>query len=78
MKIVCNGYIICTKEDLNRWVRDKMKVRITGAFGVPRENNYGRSGFHFCVERGLCVGNSNFKHKFAYIHGWLEAKMKWR
>ena len=55
-----------------------MKVRITGAFGVPRENNYGRSGFHFCGERGLCVGNSNFKHKFAYIHGWLEAKMKWR
>ena len=33
---------------------------ITGAFGVPGENE---RVVEFCTERGLCVGNTYFKHK---------------
>ena len=34
---------------------------ITGASGVPGENDNGRV-VKFCAERGLCVGNTYFNH----------------
>ena len=38
------------------------KASIIGAFGVPGENDNDRIVVEFCIERGLCVGNSYFKH----------------
>ena len=40
-----------------------MRADITGAFGVPGENDNGRRVVEFCAERSLCVGNTYFKHK---------------
>ena len=48
-----------------------MRADITGAFGVPEENDNGRRGVEFCAERGLCVGNTYFKqrslHKYTRV-----------
>ena len=45
--------------DLNRWVRDRMRLGITGGFDVQGENYNGRRVIDQCYERGgrLCVGN---------------------
>ena len=32
-----NGYRLCILGDLNGWIRDRTRVGITGAFGVPGE-----------------------------------------
>ena len=48
------GYRLCILGDLGRWIRDG----ITGAFGVPGENDNGRRVVEFCKERGLYVGNT--------------------
>ena len=40
-----------------------MRASITGAFGVPGENENGRRVVEFCAERGLCVDNTHFEHK---------------
>ena len=32
-----NGYRLCILGDLNRWIGDRMRSGITGAFGVPGE-----------------------------------------
>ena len=51
--------------------RDKKRSGITGAFGVPGENDEGRRVVEFCEESGLCVGNAYFKyisvHKYAKV-----------
>ena len=39
-----------------------MRVDITDAFELPGENDNGRRVV-FCVDRGLCVGNTCFKHR---------------
>ena len=39
-----------------------MRASITAAFGVPGEND-GRRVVEFCAVRGLCVGNTWFKHR---------------
>ena len=39
---VGNGYRLCILGDLNRWIGDKARAGITGAFGVPGENDSGR------------------------------------
>ena len=49
--------IICILEDLNRWIGEGARATITGAFGVPRENDNGSSVVELCAERGLCLGN---------------------
>ena len=36
---------------------------ITGAFGVPGENDNDRKVVEFCAERGLCVGNTYLKQR---------------
>ena len=60
---VGNGHRLCMLGDLNRWIRDRVRGNITGAFGVPGENDNGRRMDEFCAERGLYVGNTYFKHK---------------
>ena len=44
----------------------RMRAVITVAFGVPGENNNNRRVVEFCAERGLCVGNTYFKHRGLY------------
>ena len=48
--------------DLNGWIGDRTRVDITSTFGALGENNNGRRVVKFCDERGLCVGNTYFKH----------------
>ena len=38
-------------------------IGIASAFGVPGENDNGRSLVEFNAERGLCIGNTYFKHR---------------
>ena len=49
-----------------RFQRRKVRVadfdRITGAFAVLGENDNGRRVVEFCAEKGLCGGNTYFKH----------------
>ena len=47
--------------DLNGWIEDRTRAGITGGFRVTGENV--RRVVEFCVERGLCVGNTYFKHR---------------
>ena len=47
--------------DLNGWIGDR--AGITGAFGVSGENGNSRRVVEFCDARGLCVGNTYFKHR---------------
>ena len=54
---------MCILGDLNGWIEDRMRASITGAFRVPGENDNGRRVVEFCAERGLCVGNTYFKHR---------------
>ena len=35
---VGNGYRFCTQGDLKGWIGDMTRAGITGAFGVPGEN----------------------------------------
>ena len=62
MDSVGSGYKLCILIDLNRWIGDRTRADITGAFGVPGENDKGRRVVEEHVERGLCVGNTHFKH----------------
>ena len=56
---------MCGIEYLNGWVRDRLRVGITGALGVQGEKDNGRRVIGFCAERRLCLGNTYFKHKVA-------------
>ena len=51
--------------------RKRMRVGITGTFGVPGEYDNDRKVMEFCAGRGLCVGNTYFKsgnlHKYARV-----------
>ena len=53
-----SGYRLCILGDLNGWIGDRTRASITGAFGVPGENDNSRRVVEFCEERGLCVGNT--------------------
>ena len=57
---VRNGHKLCVLGDLNGWIGDRVKIGITGAFGVPGENDKGRKVVELCAERGLCVSNTYF------------------
>ena len=54
-----NGYRLCILGYLNRWIGDRTRTVITGALGVPGENDKGRRVVEFCAERGICVGSRN-------------------
>ena len=60
---VKSEYILCILGDLNGWIGDRSRAGITGAFRVPGENDNSRRVVEFCEERGLCVGNTYFKHR---------------
>ena len=60
---VGNGYILCILEDMSGFVGGKVRLGITGGFGILEENDNGMRVIDFCSERGLCVGNTCFKHK---------------
>ena len=51
---VGNGYRLCVLGDLNGWIEDIVRAGITGAFGVPVENDNGRRVVEFCAEREMC------------------------
>ena len=63
MDSVRNGYRLGILGYLNGWIGDRTRAGITGAFGVPGENDNSRRVVEFCAEKGLCVGNSYFKHR---------------
>ena len=48
------GYRLYILGYLNGWIGDRTRAGITGAFGVPGENDNGRRVVEFCEERGLC------------------------
>ena len=60
---VGNGYIFCILGNLNRWIRGSTRACVTGAFGVPGENDNSRRVVEFCAERGLGVSNTYFEHR---------------
>ena len=39
---VGNEYRLCMVGDLSKWIGDRLSAGITGAFGVPGENNNSR------------------------------------
>ena len=45
-----------------------MRVSITGAFGVPGENDNGKRVLEFCAERGMCVDNIYFEHSSLHMY----------
>ena len=49
--------------NLNGWILYRVRAGITGAIGVPGENENGRKVEEFCAERGLCVDKKYFKDK---------------
>ena len=51
---------------------------ITVGFGVPGENNDGRSMIDFCAERGLSVNKTLSTRVLISTPGWLETKMEWK
>ena len=70
---------LCTLGYLNGWIRDRTRDCITGAFGVPVENDSGRRGVEFCAERRLCVCNTYFEQRsLMRTQWWQGTKMEWR
>ena len=59
---ISNAYRLCILGDLKGWITDRMRVSITGDFGVQEENDNGKKVVEFCLERELCVGNTDFEH----------------
>ena len=47
---VGNGYRLCILGDINGWIGDRTRACITGAFGVPGDNDNGRRVVEFCEE----------------------------
>ena len=60
---VGNGYRLYILKELIRWIGDRMRAGITGAFGVTGENDNDRKVVEFYAEKGPCVGNTYFKHR---------------
>ena len=60
---VGNRYRLCSLGDLNRWIIDRMRAGINGAFGVPREKGNGRRKMKFFNKRGLCMDNTYLKYR---------------
>ena len=63
MDTVGNGYRWCILGDLKRWIGDRIRAGICGAFGFPGENDNGRRVVEYLRKKGDCVGNTYFKHR---------------
>ena len=74
---VQNGDRLCILGDLNRWIGDKTRTGIIGAFGVPGENDNSRRVVELCAERGLCVCNTYFKHRSLHKYTRLGKGSSW-
>ena len=48
---VGNAYRLCILGDINGCIGDRTRAGITGAFGVPRENDNGRGVVELCAEK---------------------------
>ena len=59
---VKNEYRLFILGNLNGWIEDRTRDGVTGAFGVPGENDNGGRVEEFYAERGLCVGSTYIKH----------------
>ena len=76
---VGNGYRLCILGDLKGWIGGRTRAGITGVFGVPGENDNRIRVVEFCTERGLCVGNTYFKHRSLHKYTRVEGvKTEWR
>ena len=53
---VWNGYILCVLGDLNGCVGDQVRAGITGASGIPGENDNRRRVVEFFAVRGAVCG----------------------
>ena len=68
-----NEYRLC----ILGWIGDRTRAGITGAFGVPGENENGRRVVEFCAEMGLCVGDTVFRTRvYISTQGWQGVKME--
>ena len=54
---------MCILGDLNKWIGDRTRAGVSGAFGVPGENENCIRVVELFAERGLCVGNTYFKYR---------------
>ena len=76
---VGNGYRVCILGGLNGLIRDRTRAGITGASGVPEENDNGRIVVELYAERGVCIGNIYFKHRSLHKYtNWQGVKTEWR
>ena len=74
-----NGYRLCILGDINGWIGDRTRSGVIGAFGVSGENYNGRRVMELCAERGLCVGNTYFKHRSLHKYTRVtKVKKEWR
>ena len=53
---VGNGYRLCILGDLNVWIGITTRAGISGAFGVPGENDIGRRVVEFLCRKGTLCG----------------------
>ena len=51
---VRNAYRLCILGDLNRWIGDRARASITGAFGIPGGKDNGRKWWSSVLKRD-CV-----------------------
>ena len=70
---VGNGYRSCILVDLNGWIGESPRDCITGVLKLKERMIMG-----LCAERGLCVGNTYFKHRsiHRYTRGQDRVKIK--
>ena len=69
---VGNGYRLCILGDLKRWIGDRTKAGITGAFGIPGENDNDRSGGVLCRKGTVWVTH------ILSTQEWQGGKKEWR
>ena len=55
---VGNWYRLCILGDMNGWIGDRVRAGVTGASGIPGENDNSRMSrvVDFCAERRLWGG----------------------
>ena len=76
---VQNGYRLSILGDLNGWIEDRTRASITGAFGVPGQNEGCRSG---CLLIFMAYGPGskevikNNYYELKEISGWFHHKQK--